>query len=109
MPVDLFGPSSVRMLSDVPDVQSLAEEHRRAGLAFVNGVGAGWTSWDAAHWMSGPYRSATRPGAAELKRLPKLLSAVVRDLDRQLRKARDATLALLEQCAHTTARIAFVE
>ena len=41
-------------------LDTIADDCRDAGLAFVNGVARRWTKRDLALWLDGPYRHATR-------------------------------------------------
>lgn len=59
------------------DPRLVADACRAAGVAFVNGVGRGWTKADLARWLVGPYREAARlaPGEPQQIRGPAALLA----------------------------------
>jgi hypothetical protein len=69
---------------------------RAAGLAFVNGVGTGWTKSDLARWLLGPYREATcqLAGTERDRAYGPVDDACI---DRLLREARAHVVHWLEQ------------
>jgi hypothetical protein len=54
------GSSGGRTLEDGVTSATLAEECRRAALAFMSGVAKGWEKQAVALWLVGPYAQATR-------------------------------------------------
>lgn len=105
----LFDVESICPLQDGVSVLGAAEEARRAGTAFLNGVGEGWSKWDFARWMSGPYRHATRHTSWNKPEVVQLFDATIHRAADELHGARDAVLGLLELLAMGTPRVRFVE
>lgn len=107
-------PGSVPTLED-ESVDTIAEQCRDAALAFVNGVGRGWTKRDLALWLSGPYRVATRHATggertadlATVDEAEEELLSEGRIVD-LMRRAREQVLARLEDMALPSCEADFV-
>jgi len=83
---------------------------RQAGLAFTEGVSAGWGKRDLAGWLLGPYAAAVRHAAAPFR--PRF--AGPRDLREErlslvMEAARFRTLAMLEALALPSAQSPFID
>lgn len=82
---------------------------RAAGLAFLDGVAAGWQKYELAMWLLGPYREAAVPMDAHphVPHEPRASQGEPLDedrIDRILREARWHVLAALEAAALPGAR-----
>lgn len=80
------------------DPWSVAAACRAAALAFVNGVGRGWTKRDLARWLLGPYREAAcpLPGAERVGFAPTMAEVSAARVDRLLNEVREHALRSLE-------------
>ena len=76
----------------------VATHCRAAGLAFVNGVGRGWTKRDLVRWLVGSYREAAfpLPGSERLGFAPNIAEVDAKRIDRLLFEVRDHALKSLE-------------
>ncbi len=103
---------------DDPVLDFPAMACRVAGLAFLNGVTAGWTKADLAAWLAGPYRAVTRPVELVVRHdTPRLATTDVATrasdpsglarLDEVICEARWRVLAALESAAMSRGRVAF--
>lgn len=110
MSPSLFASTHFISLEDGRSVEDVAERSRRAGAAFVNGAGAGWTPRDVAVWFTGPYHRAARGTAAT--QLEEWTTAGLAGADRfarELATTRASVLATVRRLAAMPARDPFVD
>ncbi len=76
----------------------IATRSRAAALAFVNGVGRGWTKRDLVRWLVGAYHEAAvpLPGSERIGFAPNMTEIDAKRIDRLLFEVRDHALRSLE-------------
>ncbi|WP_394832058.1 hypothetical protein LVJ94_36630 [Pendulispora rubella] len=76
----------------------VATSCRAAGLAFVNGVGRGWTKRDLARWLVGAYHAAAYPlpGSERVGFGPTMTEVDAKRIERLLFSVRDHVLKSLD-------------
>ena len=101
---------SPRRLPLSESVDTVSAACRHAGLAFTEGVAAGWGKRDLAGWLAGPYAAAVRHATAPFR--PRFVGP--RDLREErislvMEAARFRTLAMLEALALPSADSPFIQ
>jgi hypothetical protein len=105
----LYGSSSFVPMHDGCSVEGLAERARRAGVAFVNGVGAGWHACDLEEWLTGTYRKAVHVATEITPEDGSFEGCPPVQLAQELRSARDSAVSFVRILGKVPARVAFVE
>jgi hypothetical protein len=105
----LFTSFEFAVVQDGTSMTGIAERSRRTGMAFVNGVGAGWGPSDLAQWLRGPYRRAIRvPEELDLPEVP-LGPGPHEELMQEVTRARESVVGLVRHLMTLPGRVPFVE
>ena len=97
------------VVRDGTSMTGIAERSRRTGVAFVNGVGAGWCADDLAEWLAGPYRKAIRVPEDMKSADGSLGPGPFGELMQEVTRARGSVVSFVRHLSTIPERVPFVE